>query len=226
MKRKKIDWEKMYENKFNHLLVITIFLFIASPFLLLKDDSGLSSIGHFINMIAFIAILKIIVQKKRRFIAFLSISVLAFSIDVIGSLDALHSIEHALDIIALFIRILFILLFILLLIGKVFSSSQVSRDTIKGGICIYIFMGILWAFIFKFIHLFDPQAFSPEFTKQWNFFYFSFSNLTTVGYGDIVPLSNITMMLSNLEALTGQIFMTVFVARLVGLYIARKTKTH
>ncbi|MFN2352708.1 MAG: ion channel, partial [Kiritimatiellia bacterium] len=56
------------------------------------------------------------------------------------------------------------------------------------------------------------------------FFYFSFITMTTVGYGDITPVSNIATSLSALEAVTGQIYLTVLVARLVALNItcARK----
>jgi voltage-gated potassium channel Kch len=49
--------------------------------------------------------------------------------------------------------------------------------------------------------------------------YFSFSTLTTVGYGDIVPRSNAARTLAELEAITGQIYLAVLVARLVGLHI-------
>ncbi len=49
--------------------------------------------------------------------------------------------------------------------------------------------------------------------------YFSFSTLTTLGYGDIVPVSPLARMLTSVEAITGQLYLTVLVARLVGLHI-------
>jgi hypothetical protein len=50
--------------------------------------------------------------------------------------------------------------------------------------------------------------------------YFSFATLTTLGYGDIVPVSAIARTLATLEAITGQLYLAVLVARLVGLHIA------
>ena len=50
-------------------------------------------------------------------------------------------------------------------------------------------------------------------------FYFSFITLTTVGYGDIAPATNITRMLASAEAITGTLFVAVFIARLVALYL-------
>jgi len=49
--------------------------------------------------------------------------------------------------------------------------------------------------------------------------YFSFTTLTTVGYGDITPVSSFAMMLTNLEGIAGQLFLTIFIARLVGLHV-------
>ena len=49
--------------------------------------------------------------------------------------------------------------------------------------------------------------------------YFSFSTITTLGYGDIVPNSGLAKMLANLEAITGHMYTTIFIARLVGLHI-------
>jgi hypothetical protein len=50
--------------------------------------------------------------------------------------------------------------------------------------------------------------------------YFSLATLTTLGYGDIVPTSAVSRMLASVEAVVGQLYLTVLVARLVGLHIA------
>ena len=51
--------------------------------------------------------------------------------------------------------------------------------------------------------------------------YFSFTTLTTLGYGDITPVSKMTMTLSNVQAIIGQLYPAIFIARLVGLYTAQ-----
>jgi hypothetical protein len=65
----------------------------------------------------------------------------------------------------------------------------------------------------------------PSFTRfgkgsSTHVLYFSFTTLTTLGYGDIVPVSAIARALTSIEAITGQIYLAVLVARLVGLNIA------
>ena len=54
--------------------------------------------------------------------------------------------------------------------------------------------------------------------------YFSFTTLTTLGYGDVAPRSDVARMLAILEALIGQIYLVVIVARLVGSYMRRPTE--
>ncbi len=64
-----------------------------------------------------------------------------------------------------------------------------------------------------------------EFEVGASLFYFSFTTLTTLGYGDILPKGRFVMMIASFEAITGQIYLAVFVARLVGLHIAEQIKT-
>jgi voltage-gated potassium channel Kch len=57
-----------------------------------------------------------------------------------------------------------------------------------------------------------------------NFIYYSFVTLTTLGYGDIVPVSPHARALSSLEAVIGQLFIAVLIARLVGMHIVHETE--
>ena len=103
---------------------------------------------------------------------------------------------------------------------RIHHEERVNQDVIRGGICLYLLLGILWYFFYQIIFFFDPDAFSiSETYKQGHFlFYFSFTTLTTLGYGDISPINSFAMMLANLEALVGQLFPAIFIAKLVSLY--------
>jgi Ion channel len=85
-------------------------------------------------------------------------------------------------------------------------------------------IGFLWGIFYKMIYLFDADAFSnisPEnYLRKLN--YYSFITLTTVGYGDITPQNSLAMSLANIEAIIGQLFPAIIIARLVGLYEAEK----
>jgi hypothetical protein len=115
------------------------------------------------------------------------------------------------------------------------QEERVSLDTILGGVCIYLLIGETFTFLYSTLELMRPGAFleggkvlampphanhllgrRPELT------YFSFITLTTVGYGDILPATPFARVLAVAEALCGQIFLTTFLAFLVGNYLAQR----
>jgi hypothetical protein len=108
---------------------------------------------------------------------------------------------------------------------KVFGSHTVTKDRISGAIAVYIMAGLVWADAYQLVMLYVPHAFAGISTLEGavdrsSWVYFSFATLTTVGYGDIVPVAPIARSLSNLEALIGQLYPAIVLARLVSLQVA------
>jgi hypothetical protein len=112
----------------------------------------------------------------------------------------------------------------------IFTSRRVTADTVCASLCIYLLLGVVWAMGYSVIDILDPEAFRFTLTgpspvirmgsgASTAVLYFSFATLTTLGYGDIVPISPMARMLAVLEAITGQLFLAVLVARLVGMHI-------
>ncbi len=127
------------------------------------------------------------------------------------------------------------LLFISTICGIIFSdifSGEVTGNRLCGAVCLYLLIGICFAIIHMTIEMEDPSAYldvidkavrSPEEIREGRypkFMYFSFCTLSTVGYGDIVPVSRWARSFSWLEAVFGQIYLAILVSRLVGLHIA------
>lgn len=99
-------------------------------------------------------------------------------------------------------------------------SANVSPDLIKGGIVVYLISGIFWANVYSILYRIDPNSFngvSPDNVGP-NLFYFSFTTLTTVGYGDVSPTDVFSRLLANLEGVFGVMYPTIFIALLVSLY--------
>ena len=120
---------------------------------------------------------------------------------------------------------LFVLAALVTINRTIFSVKKVNGDTIKGGISVFFLIGIVWALVYKIVYLLDANAFSPsiEATNLLDsMFYFSFTTLTTLGYGDITPVSDLARTLANLEAITGMMYPSIFIARLVALYTAQE----
>ena len=110
------------------------------------------------------------------------------------------------------------------LLFSVIRAERVTHDVIGGAIAVYFLMGIAWAVIFVLIEGVEPGSFSlAEAGKGtiWDqLLYFSFATLTTLGYGDVSPLSAVARVWEVLEAVCGTLFLAVLISRLVGLYKA------
>jgi hypothetical protein len=112
----------------------------------------------------------------------------------------------------------------------VFSFGAVNYHRVIGAILLYLDIGVVFVALFCFVALLVPNAFNglgplqDNLTVAANLIYFSFVTLTTVGYGDIVPLHPVARGLANIEAIIGQLYPATLLARLVTLEIeSRRT---
>jgi len=119
------------------------------------------------------------------------------------------------------------LFMIRLLLRKIFTAKVVTLDTIGYALCTYILLGSTWTLFYVPIAHLDPHAFSQAIVQEATgpgstLVYFSFVTLTTLGYGDISPVSPIARSLAILEALTGTLFLAVLISRLIGAYSSQR----
>ena len=111
------------------------------------------------------------------------------------------------------------------IIGAVFRGGPVNWLSVRGAVALYIILGLLFAHLYGLLNLLVPGSFGnvpPGLNAHAVFYrghllYFSFMTLTSVGYGNIVPTHPLTSSLVTLEALTGQLFPPILLARLVSL---------
>jgi hypothetical protein len=117
--------------------------------------------------------------------------------------------------------LVFISYVIVIILRYLFKEKQITADVIIGAICVYLLFGIMWSFGYALIELIWPGSFNYTGDLDNTLFYYSYVTLTTVGYGDVVPISNTARSIAILEAITGQIYLTVLIARLVGIHISQ-----
>ena len=115
-------------------------------------------------------------------------------------------------------------------LSSILRTRGITSQEVFGALSVYLLLGMTWQFFFALCLQADPGAISfpegpssltsspaeSELTMQ-NLTYFSFVTLSTLGYGDIVPVSRMARTLAWMEAVFGQLFLAVLVARLVGL---------
>lgn len=113
-----------------------------------------------------------------------------------------------------------------LLLQWVFRGAQVTTEKISAAICVYVCGGLVWAGLYRLLLMWRPDAirFPAGGPTEEAVFYFSFTTLTTLGYGDIVPVHALARSLAYLEAIVGPLFVAVLIARLVALQVTTQAK--
>ena len=108
----------------------------------------------------------------------------------------------------------------------IIKTETVSREVVYAAMLLYILIAKMWAMVYMLLYLIDAAAFNlPGGPGNLLLFeYYSFVTLTTLGFGDITPLTNVAKMFSALEAVIGQLYLVVVIAWFVGMRVATKSK--
>ncbi len=133
-------------------------------------------------------------------------------------------------IITNFISCAYLALVTLLIAIEVTRHRSISADTVMGGLCVYVLIGVFWTIIFINLELIRPRSFDfgvhgphPGMDATYGLLmYYSFVTLLTIGYGDVVPFSSMAQTLTIMEGLIGQFYLIFFMATLVGLYVQKR----
>ncbi len=123
------------------------------------------------------------------------------------------------------ISTVFFIVVVFMLVVQVAKSKKISLLEFMESVNVYLLFGIAASILFKTVYNADPSAFvssSGDLSNRADFIYFSFVTLTTLGYGDILPVSNLAKSLTIFFAVTGQLYLTMIIALLVGKYLSSK----
>lgn len=125
-------------------------------------------------------------------------------------------------IIADLLFIVFCFFCVLVILRRIVTAKEVDLDVVFASVSAYLLLAIAWAVSYDLIYVLSPQSFGGakdglELTLN-HFIYFSLTTITTLGYGDITPVSVPVGIWATLEAATGVFYMAILVARLVSVY--------
>jgi hypothetical protein len=135
--------------------------------------------------------------------------------------------------VAMVLLTLFLLNTTVTVLLRVFTEEPVTVDTLSAALCVYLLMGYLWGSLYGLMYVVSPGGFQlPVWWTPSNqqgiatdvpmnlMTYFSFTTLTTLGYGDVLPIGAAARAAVILEAVLGHFYLAVLVARLIGLHVA------
>ncbi len=160
-----------------------------------------------------------------------------FSLTLVLEIVSLFHDTSLLVIVQHGISMLFLSFVVGVVIKGLLQTKRVTVNTICAALSVYLLLAVIWAYAYSMIVVIRPESFvfntqmldveTSMFTKSDGAvipLYYSLVTLTTLGYGDIVPVSPYACMLAAVEAVIGQFFLTVLVAWLMGLFISESLK--
>jgi hypothetical protein len=192
----KINWENILRDKFNYLLMTQIIILVAYP--LFQVIEVKFPIIPLLLLIAIAPALWVGLSRKV-FLVVISVGVVAFLLNVYAHFGYNDLADEGI-LVLLILYAVFYFLAIAILITKISSNTIITADTIKGGISIYFLLGFLWAVFYMILLTFDSDA------------------LTNT------PVTRYAKILALMEAVTGPVYLAIFVAQIIGLNIAQKMK--
>ncbi len=213
---------RIFRLRFRFLFVALLLVILASPFL---DDSFLHR-AYFVVLFAMVMLAAILIASDRHWHKLVALAIGA--VWLVVSLIGLSWQTGAVTIFANLLVCLFSAFVLYLVMSNVVSAKEVDLNILLGAASVYLLIAIAWTASYIVIFELDPEAFKlihgearPYFHQ---FLYFSLTTLTTVGYGDITPVSPFAQIWATMEAVFGTLYMALLVARLVGLYQSQKAQ--
>jgi len=207
---------KILEQRCFFLFLALLALLIAVPFLS-GTVYGRVLIG-FVNVIVLVTAVAAVASSRLSFViaVLMGLPTLGFQILALQS----GSLGHF----ALYwgFGAVFYAFTLVHLLQYVLRRDMMTADKLYGAVAAYIMIAILWAFLYGVLEYFYPGAFAfngtPKALNVAELIYFSFTALTTAGFGDITPVLIQSRFLTILETVTGVMYVAILIARLTGVY--------
>jgi hypothetical protein len=204
------------------LVVLAFVLFVGVP--LSESSQGDLLFGIFFSLLL---VTGIVTVAHRRFLT-IAVSCVAAATIVLRWVS-FRSPESTVRVWSDALAIVALGTFTALVLVQVFREGPITTYRIQGSILVYLLIGFTWAVAYQLLHTVTPAALSfaqgdpgPGRSRD-ALIYYSFVTLTTVGYGDITPVHPAARSLAMAEALIGQLYPAILIARLVSLRISSKS---
>ena len=175
-------------------------------------------IANLLNVFVLMAAVAAVGRTRFSFVLALLLTVPIIGFQWLG----LSQGEHSYILWSWTLGALFYLITLVYLLRYVFGAEVMTADKLFGAASAYMLLGFLWSYLYAISQYYHPEAFTvhgviTELSIK-DVIYFSFTTLTSTGYGDIAPVSNHTKALASVEQIFGTLFVAILIARLAGIY--------
>jgi len=224
--------ERLHTHKYLFLLISLLVLVIARP-LTVDYVSGVAVevVGG-----AVVAMFLALSRQKRALVicAVLLLAAIALSSALYAVWPAASQVQRTLlSTGSIVLAVVFLCYVVWVILRDIFTDPARSWDNINGALSVYLLTGFVFANLYLIISLANPEAFEMKrqaaavdltivMHRSADFTYYSFVTLSTLGYGDIAPIAPLARTLSWLEAVSGQLYLAVLVARLIAVQGPRR----
>ena len=202
-------------SRFIYIILAIVIVLLVNPFI-----RPLGPGGHLLStvLVAMIPLASIyaLTQERRAAIIILLLAAPYVILDGFSP----YSTYRYLPTIALGLGTILYCYIVIVLISKLLSFRIVTANLIYCAVSIYLLIGMTWAGVYGVLEGTAPGTFAGLSSAREDLVYFSFVTLTTVGYGDITPVSILGGRLAVVEAAMGSIYMAVIIAMIVGRYMS------
>lgn len=211
-----------HKNNYIYLLVGLLLMLVLTPLSLeLQPDSSLPIVRLiFCGMLVF-AVMSIQWLKTWKFVG-VGLVLAAIMATVFGALFHLD-----LSVILGFIFFSFCLLTIVIVLADVLRAGAITLNRLVGSLCVYLLLGVTWGQVYVLVEVvfpgsFGELSFADSGDLQFELIYYSFSTLTTLGYGDISPVRPLAKGFAVMEACCGVLYVSILIGRLLGEHLSAR----
>jgi hypothetical protein len=220
---------KNFWSEERSLTAFLILLIVEIFFLAPLQITGLAF--RFFNGMAFVLLLLmgLLTMTKRR--EFQALATMIVVLTIVTRVARRFFGVAGLEVLDGLLILLCTIGFLVIVLWQVYREGPVTAHRIQGAVAGYLLLSMIFAFAYYLVETIQPGSFQmssaqdqvrSELVMDRSFYYFSVVTLTTTGYGDILAVSNSSRTLVMMEALIGQLYTAILIARLVSLHVEAK----
>ena len=209
----------IFRGRFLNLLIYILVLIAIQPI-----DEAIGEFGLLLDIIVSVILLSAIYAVSHKNMH--TIIGILLAVPLLASMWTRQLVEiRWMEIPETIFGLAFFIFIIVIILQFIFNEDEINRDLIAGAAAVYLLLAIAWAYAYRIIDVLQPGSFAIADAQNVTYsiaLYYSFVTITTLGYGDIFPITTAAKSCAILEAIVGQLYLVITIALLVSVHVSQK----